>query len=104
LIEITTTVPSLQVGESLAGGIIEGRMGACVQIFGPVTSIYRWQGSIETSQEWRLVIKTIATRRDQVVDFLQRNHPYELPEIAEHSLAWVEPRFLAWVSQESSVT
>jgi len=104
VIEITTTVPSAQVGESLASGIIEGRMGACVQISGPVTSVYRWQGNIETSQEWRFVVKTIESRRDQVVDYLRRNHPYELPEIVEHSVAWVEPRFLAWVTQESSAS
>jgi periplasmic divalent cation tolerance protein len=102
VIEITTTVPSAQVGESLASGIIEGRMGACVQISGPVTSVYRWQGNIETSQEWRLIVKTIESRRDQVVDYLHRNHPYELPEIVEHSVEWVEPRFLAWVMQDSA--
>ncbi len=104
MIEIATTVPSTQVGESLAKGIIEGRMGACVQISGPVTSTYRWQGNVETSQEWRLLIKTIASRRDEVVNFVKNNHPYELPEITEQSVAWIEPRFLDWVAQESSGT
>lgn len=100
MIEITTTVPSVQFGESLSKGIIENRLGACVQVSGPVMSTYRWQGIVETNQEWRLIIKTIASRRDQVVEYLRRNHPYELPEITQQSLVWVEPQFLEWVEHE----
>jgi periplasmic divalent cation tolerance protein len=102
VIEITTTVPSMQIGETLATEIIGRRLGACVQLSGPVSSTYRWHGNIETSQEWRLVIKTISARRDALVEFLHRNHPYELPEISEHAVPWTEPKFLEWVHSESS--
>lgn len=102
MLEITTTVPSIQAGEALAAEIIRLRLGACVQVTGPISSTYRWQGMVETSQEWRVVIKTVSQRRDAIVAFLHRHHPYELPEISEHSVAWSEPRFLEWVRRESS--
>ncbi len=104
MIEICTTVPSEEVGAGLSDGVIERRLGACAQLSGPITSTYRWEGRIETSQEWRLIIKTTPEQRDSLVAYLQEHHPYTLPEISEHPVSWIEPEYLRWVHQQASQT
>ena len=104
MIEICTTVPSEEVGAFLSDGVIERRLGACAQVSGPITSTYRWEGRVETSQEWRLIIKTTLEQRDSLVAYLQEHHPYTLPEISEHPVSWVEPDYLRWVQEQASQT
>jgi periplasmic divalent cation tolerance protein len=102
VIEIATTVPSEEIAAHLAREIVDRRLGACVQVFGPVTSCYRWKGNIEISREWRVTIKTIPEQRDPLVAFLQEQHPYEMPEIAEHPIHWLEPAFRRWIEEQTS--
>jgi periplasmic divalent cation tolerance protein len=102
VIEITTTIPSEETGAILAAGIVAQRLGACAQVSGPFTSTYRWQGCIETNREWRLIVKTTPERRDALVDYLRERHPYDVPEISVHTVAWTEPAFLEWVQAETT--
>ena len=55
---VLTTVGVVEKAEHLAKGLVERRLAACVNIVGPIRSIYRWQGAIEDQQEYLLVIKT----------------------------------------------
>src|SRR5690606_8951037 len=58
LIVITTT-SSTDEAESLANGLVESRLAACVQILPQMTSIYSWEGKIEKDEEHLLLIKTL---------------------------------------------
>ena len=64
-----------------AGYLVEHSIAACVQIDGPIRSVYQWKGSIENDQEFRLLIKTSQESLDGCVAALKKQHPYELPEI-----------------------
>ncbi|MCU0708279.1 MAG: divalent-cation tolerance protein CutA [Pirellula sp.] len=101
MIEISTTLPNQETAATLAREIIEQSLGACAQVSGPVVSTYRWQGSTETSQEWKLVVKTTDAMKDGLVEYLRCNHPYELPEIVSHTVSWVEPQFADWVRSQT---
>ena len=63
---VTTTVDSAEAAESLAKGIVEARLGACVQIV-PIQSVYRWDGEVRVDAEWQCVVKTSANRADELV-------------------------------------
>jgi len=78
---IKTSVSSRAGSESLARGLLEAELAACVQISGPGLSIYRWQGKVEQDQEYYLGIKTRPDLCGAVVAWLRSHHPYELPEI-----------------------
>lgn len=41
ILETTTTVAKLEDAEGIATSLLEQRLAACVQINGPITSIYR---------------------------------------------------------------
>jgi uncharacterized protein involved in tolerance to divalent cations len=59
---VITTTDSSEAAEELGRGIVEGRLGACVQIVGPIRSIYRWEGGVQNDQEWQCWVKTGSTR------------------------------------------
>ena len=55
--QVITTVDSEEAAEQLARGITGARLAACVQIVGPVKSLYWWQDQLEDAREWQLVIR-----------------------------------------------
>ncbi len=81
LVVLVTTVDRRDAAERLARGLIERQLAACVQIGGPVASVYRWQGEIEDAREWTITVKTPRARLNALLDWLAREHPYETPEL-----------------------
>jgi periplasmic divalent cation tolerance protein len=78
---IKTSVASQQDARKLARDIITARLAACIQITGPGESIYRWQDKLEQTEEWYLSIKTSQKKQPALVDWLMKQHPYDVPEI-----------------------
>ncbi len=81
ILETTTTVAKLEDAEGIATSLLEQRLAACVQINGPITSIYRWNNTIERSTEWKLTIKSAARLQEEIREHLIATHPYEVPEL-----------------------
>jgi periplasmic divalent cation tolerance protein len=71
-----------------------------VQINGPLTSIYRWQGEICEAQEWRCTIKTLASASAQLIDFIDENHPYEVPEVLVISVQTSAAPYAQWLADQ----
>jgi periplasmic divalent cation tolerance protein len=100
LFVVQTTVESRELAERLADGLVEHRLAACVQIAGPLQSVYRWQGKIETSVEWRLSIKTCRGLVDSVETFLKQHHPYDVPEIVATAADHVSGDYQRWLNEQ----
>jgi len=81
LILLITSVDSQEAAESLAKGLVEARLAACVQISTSGVSVYRWQGKMEVSGEYYLSIKTTPEALDDAITWLHKQHPYDVPEI-----------------------
>ena len=43
-----TTTPNADEANSLAKQIVEQKLAACVQILPPMTSVYFWDGEVQT--------------------------------------------------------
>jgi periplasmic divalent cation tolerance protein len=82
-----------------AARLVGERLAACVNLVA-VESIYRWQGRVERARERLLVLKTTAARCAAIERFLEREHPYDVPECVVLDPARVEPRYLAWLAGE----
>jgi periplasmic divalent cation tolerance protein len=80
LIIILTTMPDNASVEGLARTLVEERLAACVNVHGPMTSVYRWKGGVERESERQVVIKTTRDRVHALQTRLHELHPYELPE------------------------
>ncbi len=89
----------MAAAEELAAALVERRLAACVQITGPMTSVYRWQDSINKDQEFSLCCKTSSGRLAHLIDYFQAHHPYELPEVLVSS-AQATPEYARWLQDQ----
>jgi periplasmic divalent cation tolerance protein len=99
-IQVVTTTASREDAERIARALIDERLAACVQVAGPITSTYRWQGAIETSQEWLCLIKSRQDLYAEVEAAIRRLHPYEVPEILALPVVAGNPAYLAWLDAQ----
>ncbi|MFK8911538.1 divalent-cation tolerance protein CutA [Streptomyces sp. YS-3] len=99
---ILTTTDSRPTADALARGAVEARLAACAQITGPVTSVYRWRGAVETAEEWRVEFKTAAARYPDLERHLLAAHPYETPEIIATPVVRGSADYLAWLAAETA--
>lgn len=99
-IQVVTTVGNPEDAAALAAALVERRLAACVQTVGPVTSTYRWEGKIETSQEWQLVIKSRADLFPALRDAIAELHSYEVPEILALPILSGGESYLDWMREE----
>jgi periplasmic divalent cation tolerance protein len=99
-IVVFNTCGSLEEAEQLARRLLEARLAACVNVIMQIRSFYWWQGKIEESGEWLLVIKTSREVFGQVRSVLEAAHSYELPEVLALPVVEGSPNYLAWMDRE----
>jgi periplasmic divalent cation tolerance protein len=99
-VQVTTTIDSEQAARAIAEALVERRLAGCVQVLGPVWSVYRWQGARETADEWLCTIKTRAALFPQVEAAIRELHSYECPEIIAVPLVDAAAAYLKWLGEE----
>lgn len=97
-----TTVPTKAVAHELASGAVAARLAACVQIDGPITSLYLWDGAQETSEEYRLTFKVLTTQQTALETWIHARHPFETPQWVVVKAEYVAEKYLSWARANSS--
>ena len=97
---VLTTIGSKDGAEKLAEQLVERRIAACVNIVGPMRSVYRWRQKIEHEEEYLLLIKTTSGHAAQLQTAFKELHPYELPECVELAIDSGSEAYLAWLTGE----
>jgi len=100
---VLTNLPDKASATRLASLLVERRHAACVNILAECTSVYRWQGRVETATEVPILIKTSRAAYSRLEEEILANHPYELPEIVSVPLGAGLPAYLNWVAAQSAV-
>ena len=102
MLVVMTTVGNAGEGESLARLIVEAKLAACVQIVPQMTSVYFWEGKVQSEPEHLLLIKTLEEKFDELSEFIKRNHSYEVPEIVAIEAEKVSKDYLNWMRDVTS--
>jgi periplasmic divalent cation tolerance protein len=95
---VLSTAGSEDEARKIARCLVEQQLAACVNIIPKIESIYRWQGKVESSAEWLLLIKTTAERFPKVRDTIRELHSYDLPECIAISVEEGSAEYLDWLS------
>lgn len=95
---VLTTTDSQAVAESIANELVSSKLAACVQIDGPIKSIYSWKDKLTSSQELRLSIKTTQANIEKLVASIKTLHNYELPQIIALPITGGNDDYLKWVA------
>lgn len=98
---VLTTLAADADASSLARTLVEERLAACVNVLAPMTSTYRWKGTIEQDREQQLVIKTTSARVAELEARLRNLHPYEVPEFLVLSVSTGSDAYLRWVDENT---
>ena len=97
-----TTVATRDKAEELARTAIERRVATCVQVDGPVTSHYMWQGWPERTEEFRLCFKFLTSQQKALELWLFAHHPYDTPEWIVVGAESVGEKYLSWAQTNST--
>lgn len=98
---VFSNAPSAEVARTLARLLIERRAAACVNVLAACISTYRWEGSVEESQEVPMLIKTTQANYSSVQAIIEAHHPYGTPEIIAVPVVQGLPSYLDWVTAET---
>jgi len=102
LVQVATTVDTVEAAQAIASSAVGRRLAACAQTEGPITSVYRWDGAVQTDTEWRVVLKTTAALAERLTEHLVREHSYEVPEVVVTPLIGGNPEYLRWIRDETA--
>jgi periplasmic divalent cation tolerance protein len=100
LIQVMTTIDSREDAQNIAQALVQGRLAGCVQIIGPITSVYWWQDQIETDEEWLCIAKSHQELYPRLEKTIRQVHPYDVPEILAMPVVAGNPDYLAWLTNE----
>lgn len=99
-LQVVTTTDSEGAAAELARGIVEARLGACVQVV-PIRSFYVWEGAAQDDPEWQLQIKTAAGRIEALIAHIKAHHDYDVPEIIVTPIVAGNLEYLSWIDAET---
>lgn len=99
MLVVITTVGNAGEGERLARLIVEARLAACVQILPQMTSVYFWEGEVQSDPEHLLLIKTLEEKYDELSRFIHEHHSYNVPEIVAIPAEKVSDDYLKWLRE-----
>ena len=87
---------AMRIGRTL----VEERLAACINILGPCTSIYWWEGEAAQSDEAPAILKTTLELADTLIARLAELHSYEVPAIVAWSADHALPAYAEWLESE----
>lgn len=97
---VFSTAP-MEEAEKLARALIEERLVACASLVKDVASHYWWQGKIESSAETLLILKTPASKINDLRRRLKELHSYTVPEFLALQVMEFNADYAEWASKET---
>lgn len=102
-IVVMTTTGSRSEADKIASGIVERNLAACAQIVGPISSVFRWEGAVQQSEEWLCLLKSTRHFYPQLEAAIRELHSYDVPEIIALPVAGGSADYLHWLHASLTV-
>lgn len=96
---LLSTFPDEETARRITGTLVEERHVACANLLPGATSIYRWEGKVESAREIVAIFKTREAGAATAMARIKELHPYEVPEIVQIAVKDAHPAYLAWVNE-----
>lgn len=100
-IEVHTTIDTKEAAQKIAESLVSKHLAACVQVSGPITSTYWWQGELEHAQEWVCTAKTRSELYSKLERAIKEIHTYDVPEILAVNVVAGIKDYTDWIERET---
>ena len=99
---IVLFITTANAGEAqrIADVLLSERKAACINIVPKISSLFWWQGKLESAEESLLIVKTKASVLDEVVNLVKEHHSYDVPEIIALPIIGGNRDYLEWLGKE----
>ena len=101
VISVYAVFADMDEAERIGRLVVEERLGACVNILGPIRSIYRWNGAIESAKEVAAIFKTTEALADALITRIAGLHSYDVPCIVTWPIDKVLGPYADWVEDST---
>jgi periplasmic divalent cation tolerance protein len=88
---------ALRIGRAL----VEERLAACANLIEPATSIYWWDGKVQSETEVILVMKSRADLVERLTARVKALHSYAVPCVVALPIEAGNPDYLRWIASET---
>jgi len=94
------TTANAEEAQRITNVLLKERKAACVNIVPRISSLFWWQGKLDSAEESLLIIKTKASVLDEIVDLVKEHHSYSIPEVIALPIIGGNQDYLKWVGRE----
>lgn len=95
------TISTLDDANRLANALVDEGLAACVNRIAGVHSTYRWEGKVEQSEEFLLLIKTRSALWKLLRERILELHPYDVPEIIAVPISEGHDAYMQWIERST---
>ena len=97
-----STFPDERSARAVAEVLVPAKLAACVNIMAPMTSVYEWQGKLETGPEIAVLIKTRRALVEDVIATARPLHPYTVPCFLTLPIDGGNEDYLSWARAQTT--
>jgi periplasmic divalent cation tolerance protein len=97
VVSVYALFASAEEAERIGKAVVEERLAACVNVLGPIRSIYRWKGAVESAQEVAAIFKTSEAQADVLITRIAGLHSYDVPCLVTWPIDKILGSYADWV-------
>lgn len=97
------TAPNARAATKIVKLLLKARLIACANVM-DARSLYRWKGKVESHAEVVVVMKTRTDAVPDVMEQIQKSHPYEVPCAVSYEMIGGLAAYLDWIDGETATT
>jgi periplasmic divalent cation tolerance protein len=100
-IVVFITASTEEEAKKIADELLSKRLIACANILSKVSSLFWWQGRIDSAEEVFLILKTKECLLDEVIKVAKELHSYETAEIIALPIIGGNEDYLQWINESA---
>jgi periplasmic divalent cation tolerance protein len=96
---VMVTAPDQTSAAAIGRALVQEGLAACVNLVGPIRSIYRWEGAVADEAEYLLLIKTRRELYTALETRVRALHSYQVAEVIALPIECGSAPYLHWLAQ-----
>ena len=99
VVSVYAVFADAEEAERIGRDVVEARLAACVNMLGPIRSVYRWKGAVESADEVAAIFKTSEEQVDALMTRIAGLHSYDVPCVVAWPVEKVLSSYAEWVEE-----